>query len=371
MKKTILYIIESLGLGGAEMLVVSQIPEVRKRYNVVLVTLYPINQFSDTDVEYDHYYCLNMKGKRDILRVTSQLKNIIASHDVQLVNSVLYWSVMVARLACGNSTPHVSNLAVTMSSGAYTVKWYSYLAKLLDKITYRKSETIIGATSEVLIDFEKEIGIKGRSKLLYNFINDVYFETNKLYISPRKSLKLVAVGNLREQKNYQYLIDAFSSLKGLNVSIDIYGQGHLHTILQEQINDSCLSINLKGACHNIHELLPEYDAYVMCSDFEGFGIAAVEAMAVGLPVLLSDIPVLREVSQNNALFFNARKPAEFVELIKTILKGETDLQILSDKGKIIARKYTLSAYLKGLFELYEEIFAESKQSTLQLNPLLN
>src|SRR5688572_18666510 len=262
MKKTVLYIIESLGLGGAEMLVVSQIPEVRKRYNVVLVTLSPDNGFEDGAVQYDHFYCLHMKGKRDLISSVAKLKKIIADHDVCIVNSVLYWSVIVARLACNNKVQHISNLAITVSNGSYNLKWYSRFAKMVDKITYKRSETIVGASNEVLEDFNNEIRIKGRSKLIYNFINDQYFGASINYKKPEKGLKLVAVGNLREQKNYQYLIDAFSMLKGKDVSIDIYGQGHLKSMLQEQINESCLSINLKGAAHNIRELLPQYDGYV-------------------------------------------------------------------------------------------------------------
>lgn len=358
MRKTVLYIIESLGLGGAEMLVVSQLPEVHKKYNVVLVTLNPLDQFEPGQLVFDHFYCLEMSAGKNIFSAAKKLRSIIKEHNVDLVHSVLYWSVMVARLACGNKTKHISSLAVTMSHGAYSVKWYSGLARVLDKLTYKKSETLIGASNEVLHDFNDQIGIKGRSKVIYNFVNDEYFGHAINYEPPAEGLKLVAVGNYREQKNYQYLVDAFALLKNKNVSIDIYGQGHLEKMLAGQIAGLGLKIRLLGPHKNLFKILPAYDAYVMCSDFEGFGIAAAEAMAIGLPVLLSRIPVLQEVSQENAYFFNPRNPIEFARLVKHLLKDNSELKAMSEKGKLVAKNYyTREKYINALFDLFDEVLS--------------
>ncbi|MEO5647738.1 MAG: glycosyltransferase family 4 protein, partial [Chitinophagaceae bacterium] len=287
-----------------------------------------------------------------------------------LVHSVLYWSVMVARLACSKKTKHISSLAVTMSHGAYSVKWYSGLARLLDKLTYKKSETLIGATTEVLKDFDHEIGIRGRSKVIYNFVNNEFFDHAIEYELPVKGLKLVAVGNYREQKNYQYLVDSFRLLKDRDVSIDVYGQGHLREMLQEQIDREGLKISLMGPHTNLHQVLPAYDALVMCSVFEGFGIAAAEAMAIGLPVLLSKIPVLQEVSLRNAYFFNPRKPAEFARIVKQILIDNSALKEMSDKGKLIANKYyTKANYINSLFELFDDVLANKPYRKQTFSPL--
>src|SRR5258706_11901522 len=106
MKKTVLYIIESLGLGGAEMIVVSQLAEVHKEYNIILVTLSPINQFKPELLVCDQFYCLNMKRKINVISASKKLRQIINNHDVVLVHSVLFWSAIVARIACGSKTSH-------------------------------------------------------------------------------------------------------------------------------------------------------------------------------------------------------------------------------------------------------------------------
>jgi glycosyltransferase involved in cell wall biosynthesis len=55
--------------------------------------------------------------------------------------------------------------------------------------------------------------------------------------------------------------------------------------------------------HNIQDILCKYDAYISTSSYEGYGIAPMEALAKGLPLFLSDIPVYREIYKDHCFFF--------------------------------------------------------------------
>jgi glycosyltransferase involved in cell wall biosynthesis len=171
-----------------------------------------------------------------------------------------------------------------------------------------------------------------------------------------RPIRMVAVGMLKEQKNYFYLIEAFRKLDGADIRLDIYGEGPLRAKLQAAIDRYDLPITLKGKRGDIYNVLPEYDLYVMSSAYEGFGIAPVEAMAVGLPALLSDLPVLREVSGGNALFFDPANPADLVAILERIMAGEVDLKRLSAGGISLAEsRYQRSAYVEKLGNLYSEL----------------
>ncbi len=364
MKKTVLYIIDSLEvIGGAEFMLLAPMPEIHHSYNIIIVTLYPADISEKNFFFGDKQYCLDMKSRKDIFKAVKKLKKIIAENNVQLVHSFLYWSIVVARLACGKKTPHVFSLSTMMKEHIYTHKWYSRYTQFIDLVTYQNRQTMLAPTVEVLKDFDKAIGIKGRSRVLYNFVSDEFFDKQIEYNFKSNRLKLVAVGNLKDVKNYQLLVDAFKLLNNQNITLDIYGEGALRDSLQKQITENKLAITLKGSCDKIYEVLPQYDAFVMSSFVEGFGISAAEAMAIGLPLFLSDIKVLREVSQNNALFFDPTKPQSFAEIIRSIISCGENLNALSEKGKIIAgQNYKKEKYVKAILSLYDELSLNLKQS---------
>src|SRR5690606_17908609 len=109
-------------------------------------------------------------------------------------------------------------------------------------------------------------------------------------------IKLVAVGNLKEAKNYFYLLEIFNQLKGLHITLDIYGIGYQKKELMDYIQKNELDVQLCGLKSIDPSVLQQYDYFIQASLHEGFGISVIEAMACGIPVILSDIPVFREIT---------------------------------------------------------------------------
>ena len=146
-----------------------------------------------------------------------------------------------------------------------------------------------------------------------------------------------------------------SFLKKKNISLDIYGDGSQKQMLLEQINQHGLSVQLKGKAHDIPAIMKQYDGFVMTSSFEGFGIVVAEAMAAGLPLILSGIPVLREVTEGRAFFIDLQKPASFAVLAEAFLNGEKDITIHAKANQQTAKeKYTQGVYLQRLLKIYED-----------------
>lgn len=357
MKKTVLYIIDNLsGIGGAELMLIAPLKDIRHQYNIILVSLEPNNFFEKNYFVGDRQYCLEMKSKKDVLKSAKKLKEIIKENDVTFVHSFLYWSGIVARLACGRKTPYLFSLATVMTEHIYKHTWYSGYTRLLERATYKKNHSVISPTKEVLEDFDNSIGIKGRSIVLYNFVLDEYFRNNINYTLPAKEIKFVAVGNIKEVKNYQVIIDAFQLLSNYPVSLDIFGLGDLEESQKQQIEKNGLAINVRGSRDKIFEVLPYYDVFIMSSITEGFGISAAEAMAIGLPLVLSDLKTLREVTHSNALFFDPYKARSLADVIKSIFKGKENLKKLSERGKLIAQEnYSEEKYVTGLLNFYAKI----------------
>ena len=105
---------------------------------------------------------------------------------------------------------------------------------------------------------------------------------------------IIAVGRLTPQKRLDRLVDAFALLadKYPQWTIDIFGEGECHQQLQEQIDRLHLSerVRIQPPTHQIFEEYRRSDLFVLSSDFEGFGLVIIEAMACGLPVVATDCP---------------------------------------------------------------------------------
>ena len=82
---------------------------------------------------------------------------------------------------------------------------------------------------------------------MYTFVDVERFNVSKVSaVKNNETFKLVAVGALRLQKNYTYIINAMALIKDKNIELDIYGTGNLQAELQQQINSTGAKVFLKG-----------------------------------------------------------------------------------------------------------------------------
>ena len=115
-------------------------------------------------------------------------------------------------------------------------------------------------------------------------------------------------------------------------------------------------VKLLGKQRDLASILPKYDLYVMASHYEGFGISVVEAMALGLPTLLSDIEVFREVAGNAAIFYDPNNISDFISKLNELKNSNKKLALLSKMGHEHARKVSeKKAYLSNLSEIYNNL----------------
>jgi len=102
-------------------------------------------------------------------------------------------------------------------------------------------------------------------------------------------------------------------------------------------------------------ILRQSRALVHCSLFEGFGLPVLEAMAHGVPVLCSDLPVLREVAELGALFVD---PHDVEAIAAALLRIDTDLELrttLRAHGLARAAKLTPHATARLWLAIHERV----------------
>jgi glycosyltransferase involved in cell wall biosynthesis len=184
------------------------------------------------------------------------------------------------------------------------------------------------------------------------------------YYLPEKYI--LYVGTLQPRKNLPTLIEAFTLLKA-DKQFDFLklviagGKGHnFDRKIEEAIGNNKLDrdVILSGFVAEEDKAAVMAGAEIFCfpSFYEGFGIPILEAMAVSLPVVASDIAPHREIAGEAALFFNPDIAGELFQRLVEILRNDTLHNNLVIKGRTQVQKFSwrqTAEKMRGIFESLE------------------
>lgn len=352
MKATVLHIIESLAIGGAEVLLTESLKDISDKYRHVVVYMRPPATLL-SKVKADKIFCLGFKGKSNILFCVLRLRRIILEEQISLIHAHHYWPTIVSRLAKPKRIPLLFTIHSPLGVDAFEA---NRLSLHLERMTYRKEHHAIFISEAVKDDYIAYMkSMKGQFKIINNFAADNFFKPeNSKTTFTLGMLRLVAVGTLKSPKNYFFLLNVMELIKDYTVHLDIIGDGPLRSELENSIKENNLTkVKLLGSELDIDKLLKEYDAFILSSTHEGMSLAVIEAMAVGLPCILSDIKANKNVADTCALYFDIAFPHSCAEQIFKILE-EGLAQKLSAAGKIRALNFQKQNYLVQLEELYKQ-----------------
>jgi glycosyltransferase involved in cell wall biosynthesis len=117
-----------------------------------------------------------------------------------------------------------------------------------------------------------------------------------------------------------------------------------------------VDVRILGAVdtQTLEGLYAEAALYVTATLYEGFGLPVLEAMARGVPVVCSDLPVLREVAGDAAIFTDPRDPAAIAAAIR---RGLSDGEALVAAGRERAARFTWEAAAERTVEVYRDAAA--------------
>jgi glycosyltransferase involved in cell wall biosynthesis len=351
-KGWIVHCIDSLKIGGAEILLrntISLLPE----FNHTIICL---QKGTGKNVEFDpaiEIIYLDYKGWQSIFRCVRVMRKLIQARKPLLVHSHLLVSTFLARLANPRSVPLISSLHSIYSKDAFEKNSKSLISEKLGN----RRHAIVAVSNTVLQDYLNVIRFPGKKFVLYNFIPDAIFGYGSKTEGKKKpGIKFIALGNLKKTKNYLYLLEIFNLLKQDQIELDIYGDGEEYETLAEQICSKNLKITLKKSTTPTRELFQQYDYFIQASDHEGFGLSVIEAMAAGLPVFLSDIPVFREITNNLAVFFPLGNADNAALVIKEKMDDRDMLEHMAAEGRdYVKENYSEAKYRTCLLKIYEEV----------------
>lgn len=176
---------------------------------------------------------------------------------------------------------------------------------------------------------------------------------------------LLYVGRLEPQKGLIDLLKSFALVLDIhpNARLLIAGSGSIETQVRSSINDLGLegSVHMLGLRQDIPDLLAASDIFVSAAHWEGLPVASLEAMAAGLPVVVTavgDLP--RVVLPGTGLLV---PPEDTVVMAESITRLLDQPRLRHEMGAAarehIQRQYNASAWADRLLEVYVQ-FAGSK-----------
>jgi len=225
-----------------------------------------------------------------------------------------------------------------------------WLRKRLESSTKRavaKAAKIVSVTQFTKERLVAEFGAKvDKIDVVHSAFDDVSFrpldETVVDQVRDKYGLGknlFLYIGRLEEKKNVAVLIKAFDRFKANDNDFQLVlagSAGYGYEKIKSLIDSSkyCNSIKELGWVEqgDLPALMNAATAFVFPSNYEGFGIPILEAMASGTAVIASDIPPLREVGGQAAVFVDPANGVRWADAMNFIVKDFEQRKDLIEKG---------------------------------------
>lgn len=358
MSKKILHIINDLSCnGGAQRFVIDLVTSPPEAFTFKIITLEDNNDFENELIQNNiDFYCwhkLTMKQKWQILRWPD------------LVHSHLFPSIYLGLASFGKKR-------IQTEHATHNHRRDYRLLKPLEYFLYSKYNATYCITEQVRKELECFLPQwKQRYHVIENGVDLSKFpliakeikhvkktrqKRNEKTLSP---IKIGMVGRFHQYKDHTTLLRALTLLPE-HYQLHFAGDGDT----QQECKNLTEQLNLNnrvvfhGVLSNIPAFLSDLDLYIQSSIVEGFGLAAVEAMAAGLPVLGTKITGLKEVVGNEDYCFDVGNEKELAHKIEKILSSKREYKKASQYSVNQCQKFGVERFRNGYYQAYQEVLDE-------------
>lgn len=282
--------------------------------------------------------------KLDFLRFRNIAKKYDAVH--AHLFPALYWAAM---------SP-VSKRVYTEHNTYNNRRKYPKLSRL-EGWAYSKYDTVGAITPEVKTALLEWLPQDKAPKIdiVYNGVDIKAFKglsAVENYSLPDGTIHVGMVGSLTPKKDQETLIAALVNLPEY-YHVSLVGDGSERPKLEALAEELGVSsrVHFKGIISDVPNFLASLDIYVQSSKWEGFGLAAIEAMAADLAVLCSDVPGLNNLAESKEILF----PQGDAEALAVKLEQFGDVEYWADM-LTISRKTAQQYSVENTYLEYKALY---------------
>lgn len=240
-------------------------------------------------------------------------------------------------------------------------------------IVYNTSEKIICVSEHQKSEYEQRWRLPNENKLevVYNGIDfdkiDLAKPSSEFAEEPRKK-RLAMVGNFVSGRSQNIIAKSVQVLKARGITdVDFYFIGKRIEV-ESELYDNCLKYCEENGLKNVHflgsrgdvpEILKAIDGFVYSTVNDTFGIAVIEAIAAGLPVVVNDWPVMMEVCgvENAGIrYFQTGNVTDAADKIALLLSNLKDSKNAAKKNaELVHKRYSIEQHINQLNKIYQSL----------------
>lgn len=354
----ILHVITSLNTGGAEKLVTDIVPTmIADGFEVDVLSFNGENTYFKKILEEKGVKVLSFcNGPRYYNPIyIFRLIGIIRQYDI------VHTHLTSPQLFTALANLFVGTRLVTTEHNTTNSRRDKALLAWIDQWMYNQYRAVICISEKTDENLRSFIG-KTKSKIvtIHNGIKVCKYATaarlSDIEVDTKKTI-ITMVAAFRPQKDQETLVKAVKQLDANRYALWLVGDGEKHDQIVQYIKNQEMTdrVRLWGNRSDVPSILKSSDIVVMSSHWEGFGLAAVEGMAAGKPVIASDVDGLAQVLQGAGILF---EPGNYVQLAKEIERLSDDLTYYKKVSSDCAKKamdYDISKMVRGYETIYCEI----------------
>lgn len=379
----ILFLINSLGTGGAERSLAELLPRLAEAgVKPVVACLYRRPEGVERPILEAGYDVLFLSSSTTPGRVL-EVRRVIHAVQPDLVHTTLFESDVIGRVAAWHTRVPVVTSLVNVTYGPERLldpnvrRWKLQAVREIDGWTARRLTARFHAVSRSVKDSavrslrippDKVTVIeRGRDPDRLGRPDAMRRQRVRRELGISEDAQVVvSVGRLEHQKGHRYLFDAVAKVgQRPHLTILVAGRdGHMSPELKPQVQRLGLEgrVRFLGHRNDVPDLLAAADLLALPSLNEGAAGVVIEAMALGVPVVASDLPSLREVTEDgtSGLLVPVASPDALARAIERLLDDQPLARVLGTRGReIFERRFTLDRSVKRMVGMYRSVLASS------------
>lgn len=365
----VLQIINSLGTGGAEKLLLDTLPLYRDAGIEMDILLFWNNnhQFVKALRELDccNIYILNESlDISDVYKLINiiRLKSILKNYDIAHVHlfPAQYFAVL-ANLLNLNSCKLIFTEHNT-TNGRINKKYL----KPVEWFIYKNYTKIISISFEIEAVLKSYLGnIDNFFEVINNGVNLSVIENASAYTPDTidselniTDILIIQISAFRKQKDQPTLIRAIGLIPNEKVKLLLVGDGEERVFCEELVNNLKLNsrVFFLGQRMDVPNLIKSAHIIVLSSGYEGLSLSSIEGMASGKPFVASNVPGLRDVVSGAGILFECGNETELASKIVELITDQDYYNKIVNSCQLRAKGFDISVMVGKHIALYKSVY---------------